>query len=88
MLGSPERLARIVLHGLTGPIEVAGEQYDFPTMPDHGVMADADLAAILTYVRRGWDHIADPVDAAMVQSVRDAFRGRSQPWTAAELADR
>ncbi|MBK8976534.1 MAG: c-type cytochrome [Planctomycetes bacterium] len=86
VLGAPERLARIVLHGLTGPIEVAGERYEFPLMPDHGRLSDDELAAVLTYVRRGWDHVAEPVTPADVAGVRATERGRGQPWTAAELA--
>src|SRR5690606_5760091 len=33
VVGSPERLIRIVLHGLEGPIEVAGVQYPGSLMP-------------------------------------------------------
>jgi len=83
VLGSPETLARIVLQGLTGPIEVAGRRYEYATMPDHGKLSDEELASILTYVRRAWDNEAAPVEPATVETVR--AEPRAAPWTAAEL---
>ncbi|MGA1606992.1 MAG: PVC-type heme-binding CxxCH protein [Planctomycetota bacterium] len=83
VLGAPEVLARIVLQGLTGPIEVAGRRYEYATMPDHGKLTDEELAAILTYVRRAWDNQAAPVEPATVEGVR--AEPRTTPWTAAAL---
>ena len=48
-------------------------------------MSDADIAAIMTYVRQAWDNNADPVDTALVTRVRKASPGRSQPWSPQEL---
>jgi mono/diheme cytochrome c family protein len=82
--GSPERLARILLHGLQGRIEVHGRKYN-QSMPAAPFKSDADFAAIMTYIRQAWDNAADPVDASFVKKVREETPSRSQPWSPKEL---
>jgi mono/diheme cytochrome c family protein len=82
VLGPAERLARIVLHGLTGPLSVDGVEWNLD-MPAYGA-TDEDLAAVLTYVRREWGHGVEPVAPEQVRAVRDAEVRRS-PWTVDEL---
>jgi mono/diheme cytochrome c family protein len=85
--GPPEWLARIVLQGMSGPVEVNGEAWD-GVMPPHGHLPeldDATLAGLMTYMRRSWGNKADPVSAEMVAGIRSASAGRKQPWTAVEL---
>lgn len=84
--GGPNRLIRIVLHGLTGPIEVNGQQYN-NAMAALGVLSDEDIAAILTYIRMNpkWGHESDEVTAEQVAEVRKATAGRTEPWTAEAL---
>ena len=84
--GDEGKVARIILHGLTGPIEVAGETYNGMMPPWGGTLKDADIAAVLTYVRGAWGNKAAPVTAAKVASIRAATSARATPWTAAELA--
>ena len=48
-------------------------------------MEDADIAAVITYVRRAWGHGADPVTPETVGAVREATAGRGTPWTIEEL---
>lgn len=84
--GPPERLVRIILHGLYGPLEVAGTQWNhhMPGFAEAG-LDDRAAAAVLTYVRRAWDNLADPVEPALAAAVRQATADRQLPWTAAEL---
>ena len=84
--GDEGKLARIILHGITGPIEVAGETYNGMMPPWGGTMKDADIAAVITYVRSAWGNKAAPITAAKVASIRAANSSRTTPWTAAELA--
>src|SRR5439155_5056989 len=84
--GDEAKLIRIVLHGLTGPVEVAGETYSGMMPPWGGILKDADVAAVLTYVRSAWGNKAAPVTAAKVAAIRAATASRTTPWTAAELA--
>ena len=82
MLGPPERLARILLYGLQGPLEIDGELWD-AEMPAFAA-SDADLAALATYIRREWGHGADPVDETAIRTLRES-EPRTRPWTSAEL---
>ncbi len=91
VLGTDERLMRIVLHGLEGPVHVNGREYAppdiLPNMPSVGVMTSEELAAILTYIRRAWGHEADPVAPHAVTRVRDTNVDRTTPWTEKELLE-
>jgi mono/diheme cytochrome c family protein len=85
--GDEAKVIRIVLHGLTGPVEVAGETYSGMMPPWGGVLKDPELAAVLTYVRSAWGNKAAPVTTAKVAAIRAATASRTTPWTAAELAN-
>ncbi|MEX2044600.1 MAG: cytochrome c, partial [Opitutus sp.] len=86
--GSEERIIRIVLHGLTGPIKVGGTEYNGmmpPAGPGSGFnLSPERIAAVLTYVRQEWGNQAPAVSAEKVSEVRGK-EGTRAPWTAAEL---
>ena len=84
--GEEAKVVRILLHGVTGPIEVAGETFNGMMPPWGGTLKDDDIAAVLTYVRSTWGNKGAPVTAAKVASIRAATTSRTTPWTAAELA--
>jgi mono/diheme cytochrome c family protein len=84
LLGTPQRTARIVLNGVTGPIKVGGVDYQLE-MPGLAAMSDQDIADVLTYARREWEHTADPVSPETVQHIREATKERGAAWTAPEL---
>ncbi|MBL8761774.1 MAG: hypothetical protein JNL50_10775 [Phycisphaerae bacterium] len=86
VLGRPETLAKILLHGLEGPLET-GEPTN-AAMPASPVKSDDDIAAVLTFVRRSWGHAAPPVSPDVVRDVRRANQGRAFPWTRKELDER
>ncbi|MGB0578308.1 MAG: c-type cytochrome, partial [Limisphaerales bacterium] len=83
---SDKRLARIVLHGMTGPVMVLGKRYNM-NMPGHQSFSDQQVANVLTYIRREWDHPYDPVTPETVSKVRAATKGHEHGWTAAELLE-
>jgi mono/diheme cytochrome c family protein/glucose/arabinose dehydrogenase len=85
--GPAERLVRIVLHGLYGPVEVGGERWNLH-MPGFGAAFDDEkIAGILSYVRRAWGNVADPVEVDFVAKVRRGTESRTMAWNAAELTD-
>lgn len=84
VLGQPDRLIRIVTQGLTGPIEVAGTKWQLE-MPGLPIFTDEEVAGILTYIRREWDHTGTAVSPSFVANVRAAIKDRTKPWTAEEL---
>lgn len=76
---------RIVLGGLSGPIEVQGKTWDLE-MPVYDAEPE-DVAAVLTYARREWGHGAEPITAADVEAIVAEFAERGRIWTAKELAE-
>ncbi|MDB6132376.1 MAG: dehydrogenase [Verrucomicrobiales bacterium] len=84
VLGPLEHPVKMVLHGVGGPISVAGRTWtlEMPPLPS---LSDMDIAGVLTYVRREWEHNASPVDPAEVATIRQANAGRTKSWTADEL---
>ena len=85
--GDENKVVRIVLHGLTGPVEVAGETYSGMMPPWGGVLKDPEIAAVLTYVRSAWGNHAAPVTVSKVAAIRAATASRTTPWTVAELTN-
>jgi mono/diheme cytochrome c family protein len=85
MTGDPETPVRIVLLGLSGPIEVNGAQFNAVMPPPPG-MTDDKIAEAISHARTSWGNGASKVDAAFVKQVRDSLAGRTNPWTAAELS--
>jgi mono/diheme cytochrome c family protein len=83
--GPAERSIKIVLNGLTGPVEVAGKSYNIDMPPQGAVLSDEKIAAALTYVRKTFAGGAGAVTPDLVKSVRAATAARTTPWTAAEL---
>ena len=69
VLGADKVLANIVLHGITGEIEVLGATYK-GMMPAFKQLTDAELAATLTHIRSQWSNKAVPITAALLASER------------------
>jgi len=70
--GAPNRLIRIPLYGLNGPITVKGQQMVFPQgMPAMGAsMPDDILADVLSYMRQAWGNKASAISAEQVKAVK------------------
>lgn len=85
VLGPPAGLILILLHGLTGPITVAGQPYNGAMPAWANVMNDAELAAVATFIRQWETNQAPPVSPELVTSLRAATASRTTPWTDPEL---
>lgn len=81
----PNRIIRIVLHGLSGPIVVKGSTYNNQMNAFRDSMDDVQIANVVTYIRNSFGNKASAVTAAEVAAIRTATAARSDPWTAAEL---
>ncbi len=53
VVGDPKVLANILLHGVSGKIEVAGQSFD-GMMPAFAQLSDAESAGVLTHIRSTW----------------------------------
>ncbi|MDB6077937.1 MAG: hypothetical protein JWO82_1684 [Akkermansiaceae bacterium] len=82
--GDPARAVKIALLGLHGKVEVEGRTYDLEMPPQGGVLADDQIAAILTYVRSSWGNHETPVAADFVKTTRAGLT-RTAQWTPEEL---
>jgi mono/diheme cytochrome c family protein len=86
VLGDSPTLARILLHGLQGDVNVAGSVYN-GQMPSWRHLSDDQIAAVLTYIRASWMNHAPPVDPTLVTAIREQTTGHTQPWIWAELQE-
>ena len=74
--GDERVLANILLHGITGEINVLGQTYK-GAMPPFPQLSDAELAAVLSHVRSAWSNKAAPLKAELIEKER-----KSNPRTA------
>jgi mono/diheme cytochrome c family protein len=80
--GHPEYAIKVLLHGLTGPIE--DRNYAGGVMVPMGTNTDGWLADVASYVRNSFGNSAGLVTSDQVAAVRKATP-RKAPWTLAEL---
>jgi nitrite reductase (NO-forming) len=84
----PDRLIRMVLHGVTGPIKVNGKAFTTPAplMPPQGAaLNDQQISSVLTFVRNSFGNKAGAVTPEQVKAIREAEKARTAMWTEAEL---
>jgi mono/diheme cytochrome c family protein len=76
----PEVLARILLKGLIGPIQVNGRNYpgQVPMTPYEDLLSDAELADVMTYVRNAFGNRASVISEAFVARVRAEIEAAGQ----------
>jgi mono/diheme cytochrome c family protein len=77
----PRILARIVLGGLQGSIQVKGENYN-GAMPSFSQLSDEEIAAVLTYVRSNFGNGASTVQVSVVKAERSSGAVKDGGWTA------
>ena len=83
------RMIRIVLDAAQGPIKVKGLEFNNNMTPWRDALPDAQIAAILTFVRtqKEWGHSASAVAPEEVAAIRKKTKDRPAvgPWTMPEL---
>jgi glucose/arabinose dehydrogenase/mono/diheme cytochrome c family protein len=87
VLGSEERLIKLVLKGLMGPIEILGQKYpgQVPMTPYEGMLNDNEIAAVLTYVRNSYGNQAPAIRPEKVKEVRAAVADKKGFYSPEEL---
>jgi mono/diheme cytochrome c family protein len=71
-------LARIPLAGLNSPIQVKGRDWNLSMAPMGATLSDADLAAVLTYIRGSWGNQNGAVSSDEVKTARAAISSKPQ----------
>ena len=87
VLHDEDRLIKIVLKGLMGPIEVKGKKYPglVPMTPFEGMLNDNDVAAVLTYVRNSFGNKASVISPDKVKKVRAEVKSKTGFYSPEEL---
>ena len=84
---SEERLIKLTLKGIYGPMTVLHQQYkgNVPMTPFEGLMTDEEVAAVLTYVRNSFGNRASVISPEKVKAVRAAIADKDGFYIASEL---
>ncbi|MBX3255123.1 MAG: cytochrome c [Chitinophagaceae bacterium] len=77
VLGPKHKLIQIILNGAAGPIEVDGDTYHDPMLPNR-YLSDQQVADVLTYVRNSFENKAIAVTPAEVKKVRSALAKKAK----------
>ena len=85
--GNEERLIKLTLKGIMGPMEVNGKVYpgQVPMTPFGGMLNDEEVASVLTYVRNAFGNKAQAVSPDTVKKVREQIKDKEGFYTAEEL---
>ena len=85
--GNEERLIKITLNGLMGPLELKGKTYpgQVPMTPFGGMLNDEEIAAVLTYVRNAFGNKAAPISPQKVKEIREKIKDKKGFYSPAEL---
>ncbi len=78
VLQSPERLVKLTLKGLYGPIRVKSVDYPgtVPMTPYEGLLDDEEIASVLTYVRNSFGNKASAIKPEFVAKVRKEVKDK------------
>ena len=89
VLGNEDRLIKLTLKGLMGPIEVLGQHYpgQVPMTPFEGLLSDEEVAAVLTFVRNSFGNKAPAISPDKVAEVRAATEGKTGFYSPEELLE-
>ncbi|MEM7599930.1 MAG: cytochrome c [Verrucomicrobiota bacterium] len=86
--GGTERLGAILLHGINGPMKVAGQSYN-GLMPAWNTLSDEKIAQVITYIRREFGALPEGEDGVvtteMMANARAKFQDQSGTYTEAGL---
>ena len=82
--GDPDRLIKLTLKGLMGPIEVNGRKYpgQVPMTPFENLLKDDEIASVLTYTRNAFGNKASAIqqsDVARIRKEVKSFIGLYKP---------
>ncbi len=80
VVGKDTTVANIVLHGINGTLTVKGTAYNgaMPAFKDQ--LGDAEIAALLSYIRSQWGNQGDAITPELVAQVRKDSADRTEPF--------
>lgn len=86
-LQDKDRLIKLTLKGLLGPITVSGVDYpgQVPMTPFEGLLTDEEAAAVLTYVRNAFGNAEDEITQQEVASIRAQIANKKGYYNPSDL---
>ena len=85
VLGKPDIVPCIIIHGLSGPIKVSDQTWSLEMPPLGAALSDEQIAGVVTYIRREWEQNGSPVSVEDVAKIRALHHTRTKAWSEAEL---
>ena len=87
VIENEERMIKLTLNGLLGPMEVMGKSYPglVPMTPFGDMLNNEELAAVLTYVRNSFGNQSAPITAEKIEEVRVITQGKVGFYSPEEL---
>ena len=85
--GNEDRLIKLTLKGMMGPIEVSGKTYpgQVPMTPFEGMLNDAEIASVLTFVRNTFGNKAPAITPEKVKAIREQIGTKKDFYSSEEL---
>jgi mono/diheme cytochrome c family protein/glucose/arabinose dehydrogenase len=85
--GDKDRLIKLVLKGMMGPLEINGVKYtgDVPMTPYGGLFTDRQMAGVLTYVRNSFGNQSSAIQPEEVKKIRAMVAGKKDIYNVNEL---
>ena len=81
----PANMVRIVLNGLSGPIDVKGQSFNNQMPPWKATLTDEQIAHVISFVRKEWGNSASRATVEEVKKIREQLKDRDDPFNAQEL---
>ncbi|MDO7170571.1 c-type cytochrome [Mariniflexile sp. AS56] len=89
--GASERLALIILHGLSGPIHVNGKLYELdaimPGLANNPEFTDTDIKNIIEYLNNAFPGKSSKINVERIKQLRDQKPKRGNVFSEAELLE-
>jgi len=85
--GNEDRLIKLTLKGIMGPMEVKGKTYpgQVPMTPFGGMLNDTEIAAVLTFVRNSFGNQASAISPEKVSEIRERIKDKEGFYIAEDL---
>jgi mono/diheme cytochrome c family protein len=77
-LNDPNRLVKVILQGMRGPIVVKGDTYDGEMAPTD--LTDQEVADVINYIRNTWGNKAPYLNAADIAKAKKSTVKGFQPY--------
>lgn len=83
--GKPERIIKLILHGLQGELEILGSKYNGVMPPHKDQFDDQQIADVATFIRKSFGNNSEPVETDLVSKLRGQYKNKTDSWKVEEL---